>query len=187
VSRDLKEVAKKFQDKLDKIKVVAFDVDGILTDSRVWYSGEEMGWNRTTDTSDGYGLKMLKNFGFKVGIITGGDSLSVIKRFKENLKLDFVYSGNEDKRDAFKDLLSQGYKAEEIMFMGDEFFDLPLLMASGFSATVPNTSQEIKDRVDYIASVPAPGAAREVIDILRYSRNLYPEIMDMNDEPIKFL
>lgn len=186
MNRDLREVAKKFKTKLDKIKVVAFDVDGILTDSRVWYSGEEMGWNRCTDTSDGYGLRMLKEFGFKVGVITGGDSLGVTKRFKENLKLDFVYSGNEDKRDAYKDLLSQGYKAEEILFMGDEFFDLPLLMASGFSATVPNTSKEILDRVDYVTSVPAPGAAREVIDILRYSRDLFPKILDMNDEPIVF-
>ncbi|WP_127714457.1 HAD family hydrolase [Halobacteriovorax sp. HLS] len=186
MSRDLREVAKKFQAKLDKIKVVAFDVDGILTDGRVWYSGDEMGWNRFTDTSDGYGLKMLKNFGFKVGVITGGDSLSVIKRFKENLKLDFVYYGNEDKREGFQKLLDQGYKAEEVLFMGDEFFDLPLLMASGFSATVPNTSEEIKDRVDYVTSTPAPGCVREVIDIIRYSRNLYPDILDINGELIKF-
>jgi 3-deoxy-D-manno-octulosonate 8-phosphate phosphatase (KDO 8-P phosphatase) len=183
---NLKEVAEQFKEKLSKIKVVAFDVDGILTDGRVWYSGEEMGWNRYTDTRDGYGLKMLKSFGFKVGIITGGDSLSVIKRFKENLKLDFVYYGNEDKRESFKKLLDEGYTSDEILYMGDEFFDLPLLMASGFSATVPNASLEIKERVDYVTTRSAPEAAREVIDILRYSRGLYPEIKNLDDEFIKF-
>ncbi|OUR96539.1 hypothetical protein A9Q84_09325 [Halobacteriovorax marinus] len=186
MSSNLREIAKKFEDKLSKIKVVAFDVDGILTDGKVWYSGDEMGWNRVTNTSDGYGLKMLKEFGFKVGVITGGDSLSVIKRFKENLKLDFVYAGNEDKRESYKKLLDEGYKPEEILYMGDEFFDLPLLMASGFSVTVPSASLEIQERVDYITSISGTGSAREVIDILRYSRNLYPKIKDMNGEFIKF-
>jgi len=186
MSSNLREIAKKFSDKLSKIKVVAFDVDGILTDGKVWYSGDEMGWNRVTDTRDGYGLKMLKEFGFKVGVITGGDSLSVIKRFKENLKLDFVYYGNEDKRESFKLLLDEGYKAEEILYMGDEFFDLPLLMAAGFSASVPNASLEVLERVDYVTSIPGVGSAREVIDLLRYARGLYPKVLGMDGEPINF-
>ncbi|WP_044557580.1 KdsC family phosphatase [Halobacteriovorax marinus] len=183
---NLKEVAKKFEEKLLKIKVVAFDVDGILTDGKVWYSGDEMAWNRFTDTRDGYGLKMLKSFGFKVGVITGGDSLSVLKRFKENLKLDFVYYGNEDKRESFKELLAQGYEREEILYMGDEFFDIPLMMASGFSATVPGASLEVREKADYITSMSGIGSAREVIDILRYAHGKTPEIHDLDGNLVKF-
>lgn len=183
---NLREVAEKFKDKLLKIKVVAFDVDGILTDGKVWFSGEEMGWNRFTDTRDGYGLKMLKKFGFKVGIITGGDSLSVIKRFKENLGLDFVYYGNEDKRESYKKLLAEGFSKDEILYVGDEFFDVPLMIASGFSATVPVASEEVREKADYITSVSGIGSAREVIDILRYAHGLYPEVLDLDGNIIKF-
>lgn len=183
---NLREVAEKHKEKLLKIKVVAFDVDGILTDGKVWHSGEEMGWNRFTDTRDGYGLKMLKKFGFKVGVITGGDSLSVIKRFKENLGLDFVYYGNEDKRESYKILLNEGYKKEEILYMGDEFFDVPLMLASGFSASVPGASMEVKEKADYVTSMSGIGSAREVIDILRYAHGLYPEIEDLDGNLIKF-
>lgn len=175
--RDLKTEALKYADKLKKIKVCAFDVDGVLTDGKVWWAGEEIGWNRSTNIRDGYGLVLLKRLGYKVGVITGGDSLSVVKRFEENLKLDFVYAGNEDKREAYKDLLAQGYDKSEILYMGDEHFDMPLLKVTGFSATVPAASHEVKDVVDYVTECPGgEGAVREVIDLLRLACDITPQI-----------
>jgi 3-deoxy-D-manno-octulosonate 8-phosphate phosphatase (KDO 8-P phosphatase) len=171
----LRDTAKKFESKLKKIKVLAFDLDGILTDGHLWYAGEEVGWNRSFYIYDGYGMKELMKAGLKVGIITGGNSLSVKKRV-ELLKLDFCYSGNEDKRDAFKDLLVKYNVApDEILYMGDEMFDIPLLKKAGFSATVPNCSEEVKEVVDYVTiKESGKGCAREVMDLVRYAQNIVP-------------
>ncbi len=171
----LKEAARVHAHKLKKIKVVAFDLDGILTNAYIWWASEEVGFNRSFNIYDGYGMKVLMKAGLKVGVITGGDSVSVSKRV-ENLKLSFCYMGNEDKREAFKDLMVKySVNADEILYMGDELFDLPLLRKAGFSATVPNTSDEVKEAVDYVTiRKSGEGCAREVMDLLRYAQDILP-------------
>ena len=171
----LRETAKVFEQKLKKIKVVALDLDGILTDAHVWWASEEVGFNRTFNIYDGYGMKLLMKAGIKVGVITGGNSVSVSKRV-DQLGLDFCYAGNEDKRKAYMDLLVKyNVQPEEVLYMGDELFDLPLLKKSGFSATVPNTSDEVKEAVDYVTTRESgKGCAREVIDLLRYAQGIVP-------------
>ena len=177
--KSLKVEALKFQNKLTKIKVCLFDIDGILTNGTISWEGEDVGFNRSTHALDGHGLKMLMEAGLKVGVISGGDSLGVRKRFIDNLKLNYVFLGNEDKREAYKKILAEGYKDEEILFMGDEFIDLPILKRAGFSATVPNASYEIQEAVDYITLRQAGDAcAREVIDILRYAQNIPVKVLD---------
>lgn len=174
---ELKSVAKKFEQRLKKIKVFATDADGVLTDGRIFYSGKEMEFNRFFHALDGYGLKMMMEMGLKVGIISGGNSRSLIER-ADNLKVDFLYMGNEDKRVAF-DALQKRYDVtpEEILFIGDEFFDVPILKRVGFSATVPNASSEIKDLVHYVTETPSGmGAVREVVDIMRYAHNFLPAV-----------
>lgn len=171
----LKETAKKFESKLKKIKIVVFDLDGILTDSHVWWASEEVGFNRTFCIYDGYGMKVLMKAGLKVGVITGGNSVSVTKRV-DQLGLDFCYAGNEDKRTAYLDLLKRyNVTDEEILYMGDELFDIPLLKRAGFSATVPNTCDEVMEMVDYVTKRESgKGCAREVIDLVRYAQNIHP-------------
>jgi 3-deoxy-D-manno-octulosonate 8-phosphate phosphatase (KDO 8-P phosphatase) len=175
----LRETAKKFESKLKKIKVVAFDLDGILTDGHLWWNGEEVGWNRAFYIYDGYGMKLLMKAGIKVGVITGGDSVSVKKRV-DLLKLDFLFQGSEDKRQAFTELLKKyNVAADEVLYMGDELFDIPLLRKAGFSATVPNTGEEVKAVVDYVTKKESgKGCAREVIDILRYAQGIEPVMED---------
>jgi 3-deoxy-D-manno-octulosonate 8-phosphate phosphatase (KDO 8-P phosphatase) len=176
---DLREISSKYSDKLSKIKVALFDVDGILTNGLISWDGEPVGFNRSTHTQDGYGLKVLMQAGIKVGVISGGNSEGVVKRFRENLNLDYVYLGNEDKREAYLKVLDKGHKDEEILYMGDEFFDLPLLKRAGFSATVPNASYEIREAVDYVTIRPSGQACvREVIDLIRYAQGIVPNIKD---------
>lgn len=169
----LREISKKYEDKLKKIKVCVFDLDGILTDCHIWWASEEVGFNRNFNIYDGYGMKILMKAGLKVGVITGGNSVSVEKRTSQ-LGLDFVYAGNEDKREAFKDVLKRyNVTADEVLYMGDELFDLPLLKKAGFSATVPNTSDEVKELVDYVTMRESGrGCAREVIDLVRYAQGI---------------
>ena len=177
--KSLRVSAAKFSDKLSKIKVCIFDIDGILTDGKVSWDGDDVGFNRTTHVLDGHGLKMLMAAGLKVGVISGGDSIGVRKRFVDNLKLNFAYFGNEDKRESYKKVLALGYTDEEILFMADEFIDLPILRRVGFSATVPNASLEIQEAVDYITYREAgDGCAREVIDMLRYAQEIPLDLME---------
>ncbi len=173
----LREASRIFENKLRKIKVVAFDLDGILTDAKVWWASEEVGFNRSFCIYDGYGMKLLMKAGIKVGVITGGNSVSVNKRV-DQLGLDFCYAGNEDKREAFTSLLEKySVTADQVLYMGDELFDIPLLKKSGFSATVPNTSDEVKEIVDYVTvRKSGEGCAREVIDLLRYAQNIGPDL-----------
>ena len=156
---------------------MAFDIDGVLTPGHVWFQGEEMGFNRSSHTSDGYALKLLMKSGFKVGVISGGASKGVQERFVNNLKLDFAFLGDEDKRVAFKKVLDLGFKPHEVLFMGDEFFDVPLLKAAGFAATTPLASHEVKSFCDYVTQREGGHAAvREVIDMLRYVQDILPKI-----------
>lgn len=174
---NLREIAVQYEEKLKKIKVALFDVDGILTNSQVFWSGEECGYNRSFHTQDGYGLKTLMRAGLKVGIITGGSSLGVKNRFSD-LGLDYIKMGNEDKRQGFEEVLKDsGVKEDEVLYMGDEFFDLPILKRVGFAATAPHASCEIRDEVDYITHREGGhGCVREVIDLVRYAQGIVPEI-----------
>ena len=179
--RDLRIESKKFEAKLKKIKVACFDLDGILTDAKVWWASEEVGFNRLFNVYDGYGMKLLMNAGIKVGVITGGNSVSVQKRI-DQLKLDFCYAGNEDKREAFLDLMKRyQVQGEEILYMGDELFDIPLLKRSGFSATVPSACIEVREIVDYTTErVSGAACAREVIDMLRYAQGIIPHVPEID-------
>ncbi len=174
---NLREIALQYEDKLKKIKVALFDVDGVLTDSRVFWSGEECGYNRFFNTQDGYAMKVLMKAGIKVGIVTGGNSVGVKNRFSD-LGLDYLKMGNEDKRQGFEEILKDsGVKEEEVLYMGDEFFDLPILKRVGFAATPPHASCEVRDEVDYITHREGGhGCVREVIDLVRHAQGIVPEI-----------
>jgi 3-deoxy-D-manno-octulosonate 8-phosphate phosphatase (KDO 8-P phosphatase) len=174
---DLREIARLYCDKLEKIKLCLFDVDGILTDGRIFWASEEVGFNRQFHTHDGYGMKILMQAGLEVGIITGGDSLGVKKRF-EALGINYLYMGNEDKRKAFAQILEKAkVLPEEVLYIGDEFFDLPILKQVGFSATVPSASIEIREVVDYVTIRDSGhGCAREVIDLVRHAQKIVPKI-----------
>ncbi len=103
---NLREIAQKYKDKLKKIKLCIFDVDGILTDGKVYWAGEEIGFNRQFFIQDGYGMKLLQRAGLKVGIITAGESIGVRKR-SEYLELDYLYMGKENKSLALNEILEK--------------------------------------------------------------------------------
>lgn len=177
MNKQIEDLISPYKEKLSKIKVALFDVDGVLTDARLYWAGEEVGYNRFFNAYDGYGLKMLMRAGIEVGVITGGDSEGVIRRFTD-LSVHHLYYGNEDKRAAFNDIIEKAkVTPEEVLYMGDEFFDLPVLKRAGFAATVPDAGLEIKAEVDYVTKkAGGRGAVREVIDLLRWSQGIVPEI-----------
>ena len=161
---------------LKKIKLLLLDIDGILTDGRIFYV-EGTGWSCNYSVIDGYGIRMLQRAGIPTGVISGGDFISHRKR-AEVLKMEHIYLGNESKTGAFEEILRKtGLKPEEVAYMGDELFDLPILREVGFSASVAHAPSEVKKAVDYIAKRPGGhGAVREVIELLLKAQGKYPKV-----------
>jgi 3-deoxy-D-manno-octulosonate 8-phosphate phosphatase (KDO 8-P phosphatase) len=162
------------QDKLRKIKILILDVDGVMTDGRVfWLEGH--GWTRHFHVQDGYGLKVLMKAGIQVAVISGGESEDVRTRMKF-LKIEHVFLGDEDKIKALdKIIAATGLAAEQMAFMGDDLFDIPVLERVGFSATVPHAVEQVRRRVHYVTQAQGGwGAVREVADAIRKAQGLGP-------------
>ena len=152
--------------RIQAIRLIAFDVDGILTDGGLYLSdsGEEF---KRFNSLDGHGLKMLKASGVELAIITGRTSRCVELRTK-NLGITRVYQGVEDKWGAMQSLLADTkLKPEEAAFMGDDVVDLPVMRRVGFSVTVPNSPQLVRDHAHYLTQREGGnGAVRETCELI---------------------
>jgi 3-deoxy-D-manno-octulosonate 8-phosphate phosphatase (KDO 8-P phosphatase) len=154
---------------LNSIKMLVLDVDGIMTDCRLWMDANGQ-WKRVYSVRDGVGIKALIEAGYKLAVITGATAEDVRARVKM-LGIHYLFEGAVDKSPPFLELQKQsGITANEMAYMGDDYFDLPLLNAVQFSATVPDAMEEVISAVDYVTARPAGnGAVREVCNyILKY-------------------
>ncbi len=149
-----------------KLKLMVFDVDGVMTDGTLYYSerGEEL---KAFNIRDGLGIKLLRQYGVEVALITARTSRAVELR-AANLGIAHLYQGMEDKREAYAALLAQlGLAAEQSGYMGDDLLDLPLITRCGFAATVPTAPQALKSRAHYVArTLGGHGAVREVCELI---------------------
>ena len=148
------------------VKLMIFDVDGVMTDGTLYYSerGEEL---KAFNIQDGQGIKMLREYGVVVALITARKSRAVELR-AANLGIEHVHQGVEDKRGAYAALLAQlGLDAGQSGYMGDDLLDLPLITRCGFAATVPEAPQALLRRAHYVARAPGGrGAVREVCEFI---------------------
>jgi len=148
------------------LKLMAFDVDGVLTDGTIWYSaeGDVM---KGFSTLDGHGLKMLQMAGIELAIITGRRSQALEKRC-ENLGITRLHQGISDKRGELDRLLTElNLPPCAAGYMGDDIVDLPILSACGFAATTSDGHPLLRERVDYFSARPGGrGAVREVCEFI---------------------
>lgn len=149
-----------------RVRLVIFDVDGVLTDGRLWYGpgGEEL---KAFHAFDGHGIKLLLMAGLKTAIISGRESQAVAERAQE-LGIEHVSQGVEDKRKEFLALLRRlKLKAENAAYMGDDVVDLPVLTRCGFAAAPKEAPEDVRHRVHFIPTQRAGyGAAREVCEFI---------------------
>lgn len=148
------------------VKLMAFDVDGVLTDGTIWYSAEGDAF-KGFSTLDGHGLKMLQMAGIEVAIISGRRSRALELRC-ENLGITRLHQGVEDKRGALQQLLDElKLTRDQAGYMGDDIVDLPILSACGFSATTSDGHPLMRGRVDYVSTrAGGRGAARECCEFI---------------------
>lgn len=159
------------------IKAAIFDVDGVLTDGRI-YIGEQGEVFKAFATLDGHGMKLLAQAGILPIIITGRDSPAVRRRIAD-LGLTHALYGVKDKLAAAQPLLAQlGLGWGEVAAMGDDWPDLPLLARAGFACAPVQAHAEVKAIAHHITSAPAGhGAAREFCDLLLIAAGRYAALL----------
>ena len=149
-----------------RIKLIAFDIDGVMTDGGLHYSddGHEF---KTFNVQDGLGIVLLKRVGIEVAIITGRNS-GVVSHRAADLGVAHVYQGVGNKRDVAEKLLQKlGLTWSELAFMGDDLIDLQVMAACGFSAAPADAHALAKRHARLIANKHGGhGAAREVCEFI---------------------
>jgi 3-deoxy-D-manno-octulosonate 8-phosphate phosphatase (KDO 8-P phosphatase) len=156
-----------------KVRLMIFDVDGILTDGSLHYGpdGESV---KIFNVLDGHGIKLLQQSGVAVAIISARQSVMVARRAAD-LSITHLYQGVHDKRAALDALLGKlSLTSAACGFIGDDLMDLPILLRVGFAASVPNAHVEVRTRVHYLTQAAGGrGAAREVCDLILQAQGNY--------------
>lgn len=161
------------QDILEKaaqIKLVIFDVDGVLTNGSLFY-GDDGQEYKAFHSRDGHGMKMLLRSGVEIGIITGRTS-KVVEHRMENLGIQHVYQGKLEKLPTFEELINKlDVKPEEVAYVGDDVVDLPILTRVGLAIAVADAHNLVKQHAHW--QTPhggGQGAARDVCELIMEAR-----------------
>ncbi len=149
-----------------RVRLMIFDVDGVLTDGRLWY-GPEGEALKVFHAADGHGVKMLAASGVVTAVLSGRRAAAVERRAAE-LGIAHVLQGIDDKRPAFETLLARvGVDATATGYMGDELVDLPVMTRSGFACAPREAPAFVRQHAQYVARAPAGGGAvREVCELV---------------------
>ncbi len=156
--------------KAKHIRLAIFDVDGVLTDGSLYLTdgGDEI---KAFNTLDGHGLKMLRDSGVDLAIITGRTSRSVELRAK-NLGIELLFQGVADKAQAFATLLAaRSLEAAATAYMGDDVVDLPVMVRCGLALSVPHAPLIVRQHADYVTQTPGGrGAVREACELIMHAQ-----------------
>ncbi|MDI9394568.1 MAG: HAD-IIIA family hydrolase [Euryarchaeota archaeon] len=161
-----KKANKDLEKKLRNIKLFVTDVDGVMTDCGMYYSekGDEL---KKFNTRDGMGIQLLREKGIKTAIITK-ENIKIVENRAKKLKVDEVYLGVIDKLSVFGELRKKyNLDDSEIIYVGDDINDIPILEKAGVSFCPNNAVDEVKDICDYVLSKNGgEGVIREIVEIL---------------------
>ncbi|MFB3917290.1 MAG: KdsC family phosphatase [Terriglobales bacterium] len=181
-----------------KIKLLLFDVDGVLTDGKIWLFPAPPGAQQSTHAAaaekadgggyaivsqnmveakgfsahDGTGISLAHLGGIRTGLITKRISETVALRARD-LRVTHVLQGIADKRRAFEDILrKEGLRPEEVAYIGDDIIDLPVMRACGLAIAVPNAREEVKDEAHVVTDhAGGDGALRDAVEYILRAQN----------------
>jgi 3-deoxy-D-manno-octulosonate 8-phosphate phosphatase (KDO 8-P phosphatase) len=157
------------QDVLEKaaqIKLVVFDVDGVLTDGGLFF-GDDGQEYKAFYSRDGLGMKLLQQTGVEIAVITARSS-QVVEHRMRNLGIVNVYQGKLNKLDAFHDLLQKlNVSAKQTAYTGDDVVDLPVMREAGLAIAVQDAHPFVKQHAHWITQHGGGrGAARDVCELI---------------------
>lgn len=164
-----------------KIKLFLMDVDGVLTDGKMYYIPGKNGMIefKAFHSLDGIGLRLLNQFGVLTGVITGRESPGTEERAK-GLGMSYAYQGFLSKMDPLTHILADtGLKPENVAYMGDDWTDIPVLKKAGLACAPANAQPEVKRATHLITrKTGGEGAVREVCDLILKSQGHWRAVMD---------
>jgi len=178
------------QDRARKIKIVLFDVDGVLTDGTIWIypmpvalpDGSivtKMVEAKGFSAHDGAGMTLARLGGMKVGIITKRISETVALRARD-LKLEFVYQGQAFKMKAVREIMAkEGVTLDEIAYVGDDVVDLPAMRECGFAVAVADAREQVKAEAHYVTpNKGGEGAGRDAIEFILAAKGILEQVIE---------
>ena len=166
------------QEKASNIKLLLFDVDGVLTDGKILLhpDGTE---SKQFDIKDGTGLVWAQRAGLKVGVLSARSSGATTQRAAQ-LGITIVHQGVASKIRAYDDILRRhGLTDAEVAYMGDDVLDLPILRRAGLTASPSDAVDEVRARVDYVSRAPGgAGAARDLVELVLKAQDRWARLLD---------
>ena len=178
------------QDRARRIKIVLFDVDGVLTDGTIWIYPMPVALPDGSITTkmveakgysahDGAGMTLARLGGMKVGIVTKRISETVALRARD-LKMEFVYQGQAFKMQAIRDIMQkEGVTLDEIAYAGDDVIDLPVMRECGLAIAVANARAQVKAEAHYVTpSKGGEGAGRDAIEFILEAKGLLEKCIE---------
>lgn len=158
-------------EKAKQIKLVVFDVDGVLTDGSLFF-GDDGQEYKAFNSRDGHGMKMLQETGVEIGIITGRSS-EVVKHRMSNLGIKHVYQGKLEKLPAFEELAQKlNISFDQVAYVGDDVVDLPVMLKVGLAIAVQDAHDLVKQHAHWTAPHGGGrGAARDVCELIMQAQN----------------
>lgn len=165
-------------EKARKLKLLILDVDGVLTDGRLFFDAEGNEY-KSFHARDGHGIKLLRQTGVEVAVISGRKSASVALRMK-NLGIEHVYQGHEHKVAAFNELIDKiGITPDQAAHVGDDLLDLPIMRRVGLAIAVSDANFAVKQHADWCTSTPGGlGAVREVCDFIMQAQGHFDDVLN---------
>jgi 3-deoxy-D-manno-octulosonate 8-phosphate phosphatase (KDO 8-P phosphatase) len=165
-----------------KVKLLLMDVDGVLTNGKLYHFPDEEGNMIETkgfDSQDGIALQWMQWKGLRTGVISGRESLGTAERARQT-KMNYVYQGHIEKVPILEEIMTKAdLRAEEIAYMGDDLTDLVVMRRVGFSIAVANARPEVIREAHYVTTRPGgDGAVREVIELILEAWGFWSEILE---------
>ncbi len=162
----------------DEIKMIVFDVDGVLTDGSIIV--DDLGIeSKRFHVRDGFAIASAIRLGMKIGVLSGRSTRAVTLRMTE-LKIPYMIQGCKDKAIGIEDICKQAEVGlHETAYVGDDLIDLPALVRVGFPATVADAVEEVKAEASLVTLAPGGrGAAREVIEHILKAQGKWDELVE---------
>jgi 3-deoxy-D-manno-octulosonate 8-phosphate phosphatase (KDO 8-P phosphatase) len=163
------------------IKVLLMDVDGVLTDGRLYFfpgPDGKMVESKAFDSQDGIALRWLSWYSIKTGVISGRDSPATLERAQQ-VGMTWVFQGHIEKIPLFEKIMSEaGVSSEQVAYVGDDLTDVVIMRRVGLSFATANARAEVKSSAKVVTSASGgSGAVREVVEVLLKARGVWDELL----------
>ncbi len=165
-----------------KIKLLLMDVDGVLTNGKLYHFPDKDGNMVETkgfDSRDGIALTWMQWKGFRTGVISGRESLGTAERARQ-LKMNYVYQGHIEKIPILEEIMADGgFQPDEIAYVGDDLTDVVVMHRVGLAVAVANARPEVKNEAHHVTDAEGGGGAvREVVELILESCGFWGEILE---------